>query len=97
MLFSLLFLSYLRPFSSFLSAGGDRSSGLNSLKKVDKSQLDKPSALLQEAKGETPAPSVGGGAGMSGQSGSLADALAAALSSRKNRVAHSDDEDDGDW
>ncbi|CDK25196.1 unnamed protein product [Kuraishia capsulata CBS 1993] len=73
-----------------------RSSGLGSLKKVDKSQLDKPSVLLQEAKGEPVAQPSGNG-GAPGQPASLADALAAALSSRKSKVALSDDDDDGDW
>lgn len=76
-----------------------RGAGIHSLKKVDKSQLDKPSVLLQEARGEpvsTPAaPAAPGGA--PGQPASLADALAAALSSRKAKVAVSDDESDGDW
>ncbi|KAG0680619.1 hypothetical protein C6P40_003137 [Pichia californica] len=82
-----------------------RGAGLSSLKKVDKSQLDKPSVLLQEARGESvdipSAAPVGNGGGAPGSSGgqpaSLADALAAALSSRKAKVAVSDDESDGDW
>lgn len=74
-----------------------RSAGIGSLKKVDKSQLDKPSVILQEAKGDTSA----GGSGLGdnpppGQPGSLADALASALHKRKGKVAGSDDEDDGD-
>jgi hypothetical protein len=76
-----------------------RGAGIGGLKKVDKSQLDKPSVLLQEARGEPvsapPAQSPGGAA--PGQPASLADALAAALSSRKAKVANSDDESDGDW
>lgn len=78
-----------------------RSAGIGSLKKVDKSQLDKPSVLLQEARGEqvsTPSSSTAApGGGAPGQPASLADALAAALSSRKAKVAVSDDESDGDW
>ena len=78
-----------------------RGAGLGSLRKVDKSQLDKPSVLLQEARGEptttnTTSSNNGGGA-PPGQPASLADALAAALSSRKAKVAASDDESDGDW
>lgn len=74
-----------------------RSAGIGSLRKVDKSQLDKPSVILQEAKGDTST----GGNGLSdnpppGQPGSLADALASALHKRKGKVAGSDDEDDGD-
>lgn len=65
---------------------------------MDKSQLDKPSVLLQEAKGESPAPSSGAGGGPGGQPpANLADALSAALNKRKGRVAKSDDEDDNDW
>lgn len=80
-----------------------RGAGLGSLKKVDKSQLDKPSVLLQEARGEPVQvnPSSSGALSNSTVGGgtptSLADALAAALSSRKAKVAHSDDESDGDW
>lgn len=74
--------------SSIRGAGG-----IGALKKTDKSQLEKPSALLSEAKGEKPPPSSGG----TGQPESLADALAGALSQRKNKVAASDDEDDEEW
>ncbi|RLV91569.1 Proline-rich protein LAS17 [Spathaspora sp. JA1] len=74
-----------------------RGSGLGQLKKVDKSQLEKPSVLLSEARGETPSspPAAAGPGG--GQPGSLADALSAALSKRKGKVANSDNEDDDDW
>jgi Wiskott-Aldrich syndrome protein len=68
-----------------------RGAGLGSLKKVDKSQLDRPSVLLQEQRGEAPPPSAGGVPG-----GSLADALAAALNQRKAKVSHSDNESDGE-
>lgn len=78
------------------------------MKKVDKSQLDKPSVLLQEQRGELPVTSnntggvgagVGAGAGAgAGAGGSLQDALAAALNSRKQKVSNSDVESDGeDW
>lgn len=73
-----------------------RGAGIGSLKKVDKSQLDKPSIILQEQRGEAPPPSSGGAPGAPGGGGSLADALAAALSSRKAKVGRSDDESDGD-
>ena len=76
-----------------------RGAGIGALKKTDKSQLEKPSVLLQEARGEpvsTPASTSGGGA-PPGQPASLADALAGALQKRKNKVAQSDDEDDDDW
>ncbi|AGO11963.1 AaceriAGR285Wp [[Ashbya] aceris (nom. inval.)] len=70
--------------------------GVQALRKVDKSQLDKPSVLLQEAHGKAPAstsqaitPAATGG-------NSLADALAAALDKRKNRVAQHDDDDNAD-
>lgn len=73
-----------------------RGAGLGSLKKVDKSQLEKPNVILQEAHGEAPAPSAAP-TGMPGQPASLADAIAAALNKRKGKVSQSDDEDDGDW
>ncbi|GEQ67471.1 hypothetical protein JCM33374_g1136 [Metschnikowia sp. JCM 33374] len=74
-----------------------RGSGLGMLKKTDKTQLEKPSVLLKEARGEpvAPPPSSGPG-GASGQPETLADALASALSKRKGKVAESDDEDDND-
>ncbi|QPG76353.1 hypothetical protein FOA43_003741 [Brettanomyces nanus] len=75
---------------SIRSAGG-----LNALKKTDKAHLDKPSVILQEVKGDTPAPTSSAG-GPAGQPATLADALAAALNKRKNKVAQSDDEDD-EW
>lgn len=75
-----------------------RNSGLGSLKKVDKSQLDKPSILLSEAKGEKPAVSNSGPTGGApGGQNSLADALAAALSARKEKVGHSDNSDNEEW
>ncbi|KAK6461227.1 actin assembly factor [Scheffersomyces coipomensis] len=74
-----------------------RGAGVGGLKKVDKSQLDKPSALLMEAKGEAPPASASGTPAPTGQPASLADALTAALSKRKGKVAQSDDEEDDDW
>ncbi len=75
--------------ASIQSAGG-----LKALKKVDKSQLDRPTVLLQEAKGEAPKTT----SGAPGQPTSLADALSAALNQRKNKVSRSDDEEsDDDW
>lgn len=73
-----------------------RSAGVGALKKTDKSQLEKPSVLLQEARGESPAAPPSTGGGMPGAPESLADALANALNKRKNKVAASDDEDDND-
>lgn len=70
--------------------------GVGGLRKVDKSQLDRPSVLLMEAKGQAPPPSAGGGGGAPGQPASLADALADALNKRKNKVAGSDDEESDD-
>lgn len=64
------------------------------LKKTDKSQLEKPSVLLKEARGEPVSAGPSGGAG--GQPETLADALASALNKRKGKVAESDDEDDND-
>lgn len=71
---------------------------MGALRKVDKSQLDKPSVLLQETNGQPsqPASSAPTGAGAPGGGGSLADALAAALNKRKNKVANDDDYDNGD-
>lgn len=72
-----------------------RGAGLGALKKTDKSQLEKPSVLLQEAKGEpVSAPAA---SGPPGQPATLADALSLALNKRKGKVAQSDDEDDEDW
>ncbi|CCD24585.1 actin-binding protein LAS17 NDAI_0D02710 [Naumovozyma dairenensis CBS 421] len=79
--------------------------GINALKKVDKSQLDKPSVLLQEAKGETPSMNNNGaapggppgGPSGGGAGGSLADALAAALNKRKNKIGGADDDHGDDW
>lgn len=74
--------------------------GIGALKKVDKSQLDKPSVLLQEARGEpttntnstisesAPGAPTGGN--------SLADALASALNQRKNKISAQNDYDNGD-
>lgn len=72
--------------------------GIGALKKTDKSQLEKPSVLLQEARGESPAASqISAAPAAPGQPESLADALANALNKRKDKVAASDDEDDEDW
>jgi Wiskott-Aldrich syndrome protein len=72
--------------------------GIKSLKKTDKSQLERPSVLLQEARGETPTSTQSNTAAPGGgQPATLADALSAALSQRKGKVAQSDDEDDDDW
>lgn len=68
--------------------------GVKALKKSDKSALEKPSVILQEARGETPSTPASAGAG---GGGSLADVLAQALNERKNKVAQSDDESDGEW
>lgn len=66
------------------------------LKKTDKSQLEKPSVLLNEARGEPTAPTSSQAGGGAGQPETLADALASALNKRKGKVAESDDEDDND-
>ena len=77
--------------------------GIKSLRKVDKSQLDRPSVLLQEARGESVATSnTNNGAASSSMAAggppSLADALAAALNKRKNKVGvHEDDDAGDDW
>lgn len=77
-----------------------RGAGIGSLKKTDKSQLEKPSVVLQEARGEpmqtNDTSSVGGNAA-GAPPATLADALSVALNKRKGKVAHSDDEDDDEW
>ena len=72
--------------------------GIGALRKVDKSQLDKPSVLLQEARGESASPpaAAGNGGTPGGPPASLADALAAALNKRKTKVGAHDDMDNGD-
>ena len=77
--------------------------GIKSLRKVDKSQLDRPSVLLQEAKGQSPSVTGTGnnsgsvGAGPAGPGASLADALAAALDKRKHRLGGAEDDAGDDW
>lgn len=71
--------------------------GIGVLKKTDKSQLEKPSVLLQEARGEPTTSHSSAPTGAPGQPESLADALANALGKRKGKVAVSDDEDDEEW
>lgn len=71
-----------------------RGSGIGILKKTDKSQLEKPNVLLNEARGE--APPLNTGAIIAGQPETLADALASALNKRKEKVTVSDDEEDND-
>ncbi|KAH8886821.1 WH1-domain-containing protein [Thozetella sp. PMI_491] len=72
--------------------------GINSLKKVDRSQIRDRSGATVGGGGDTgphgsglPPAGVAPGGG-----GGMADALAAALQKRKNKVSHSDDEDDDD-
>lgn len=74
-----------------------RGAGIGMLKKTDKSQLEKPSVLLQEAKGESPQINSNSDTSVNAPPASLADALASALNKRKEKVAQSDDEDDDDW
>lgn len=74
--------------------------GVGSLKKVDKSQLDRPSVILSEGKGKNTSSNSSNGGLNNGNTtgGSLADAIQAALNSRKSKVSRSDDESDGeDW
>ncbi|CCF59276.1 hypothetical protein KAFR_0G02420 [Kazachstania africana CBS 2517] len=73
-----------------------QSGGISALKKVDKSQLDKPSALLQEARGEQVATTSTPSGGNATDQASLADALAAALNQRKSKISGNDDHDNGD-
>ncbi|KAH3671204.1 hypothetical protein WICMUC_004721 [Wickerhamomyces mucosus] len=72
--------------------------GVESLKKVDKSQLDRPSIILREQRGEISTNTTGSSpsTGAPSNGGSLADAIQAALNSRKNKVSRSDDESDGE-
>lgn len=75
-----------------------RGAGIGTLRKVDKTQLDRPSVLLQEAHGQTPQPAPSSGpAPAGGAPTSLADALAAALNKRKTKVGSGDFEDGDDW
>ncbi|RSL38700.1 hypothetical protein CEP53_014646, partial [Fusarium sp. AF-6] len=71
-----------------------RAGGIASLKKVDRSQIRDRSGA-QVAGGDS-----GGGApgapGAPGGGGGMADALAAALQKRKEKVSKSDDESDND-
>ncbi|XBW34981.1 hypothetical protein QEN19_000546 [Hanseniaspora menglaensis] len=71
-----------------------RSSGIGALKKTDKSQINDRSAVKlasEEPESTKPMnPQATGGGG-------LADALAAALNSRKQKVSSYADEDEGDW
>jgi len=69
-----------------------RGAGIQSLKKTDKTHLEKPSPLLQKKGGSSA--QVPPSAATPGQPGNLADALAAALKVRKDKVSQSDDEDD---
>lgn len=70
--------------------------GVGALRKVDKSQLDRPSVLLQEAQGKPVAQSSPSGPPPPG-GGSLADALAAALNQRKAKVGSGDYDNGDDW
>ncbi|SCU90530.1 LADA_0F04764g1_1 [Lachancea dasiensis] len=70
--------------------------GVTALRKTDKSQLEKPSVLLQESngnRGSQPNGSTGAAGSAGGGPPSMADALAAALNQRKSKVA----QDDGDY
>lgn len=71
-----------------------RGAGIQSLRKTDKTHLDRPSPLLQKKSGASEQVSSPGAT--PGQPGNLADALAVALKARKDKVSQSDDEDD-DW
>ncbi|KAF4965328.1 hypothetical protein FSARC_6874 [Fusarium sarcochroum] len=73
-----------------------RAGGIHSLKKVDRTQIrDRSGAQVGDSGG-----SGGGGApgapGAPGGGGGMADALAAALQKRKEKVSKSDDESDND-
>ena len=68
-----------------------RSSGIGMLKKTDKSQISDRSAVQLTTEEKPMSAQATGGAG------GLADALAAALSSRNKKVSAYADDDDGDW
>ena len=75
-----------------------RGAGIGALKKTDKSNLERPNVLLQEARGEPVSIPAATAPPAGGQPASLADALALALNKRKDKVAGSDGEDDeDDW
>ncbi|AMD22884.1 HHR115Wp [Eremothecium sinecaudum] len=75
--------------------------GVNGLRKVDKSALDRPSVILQEARGEklsNPSSNAALSSTSTGGQASLADALAEALNMRKSKVRIGlDDHNNDDW
>lgn len=72
-----------------------RGAGVGSLKKVDKTPLEKRSVLLPENRAQSPTPASP--SSNTSQPASLADALSLALNKRKEKVAKSDNEEDDDW
>ncbi|PKS09454.1 hypothetical protein jhhlp_004070 [Lomentospora prolificans] len=77
-----------------------KAGGVSGLKKVDRSQIrDRSGAAVGSGGGDTGPHGSGlppAGVAPSGANGSMADALAAALQKRKEKVSKSDDEDDDD-
>lgn len=78
-----------------------RNTSIKSLRSVDKSQLEKPSVLLREARGETITATSTGNKSVSpnGAPASLADALAIALTQRNKKAGNAEDDYDAgdDW
>ncbi|RSL46338.1 hypothetical protein CEP51_015950 [Fusarium floridanum] len=72
-----------------------RAGGIASLKKVDRSQIRDRSGA-QVAGGDSGGGGAPGAPGAPGGGGGMADALAAALQKRKEKVSKSDDESDND-
>jgi len=80
-------------------AGIQKAGGIGALKKVDRSLVrDRSGAMVPGGADTGPAGSGLPPAGANGGGGGLADALAAALNKRKQKVSTSDDEgDNDDW
>ncbi|KAK2608685.1 hypothetical protein QQS21_002796 [Conoideocrella luteorostrata] len=75
-----------------------KAGGIGALKKVDKTQIRDRSAAQVGGASDSGAGSAPAGGSPGGGGGGMADALAAALKKRKDKVGKSDDEgDDDDW
>ncbi|KAI1050320.1 hypothetical protein LB506_001680 [Fusarium annulatum] len=85
------------PGRSAMLEGIQRAGGINSLKKVDRSQIRDRSGVQVGSGGDSGgANAAPAAAGAPGGGGGMADALAAALQKRKEKVSKSDDESDND-
>ncbi|KAK2673544.1 WH1/EVH1 domain [Fusarium oxysporum f. sp. vasinfectum] len=85
------------PPGTAMLEGIQRAGGINSLKKVDRSQIrDRSGAQVGSGGDSGGANAASAAAGAPGGGGGMADALAAALQKRKEKVSKSDDESDND-